>query len=123
MKAILLSLAGLMVLSFSACSKAEKNGVFKAKLVASFCAFNIVEIQDKDYYDLGMNWTAPNGTVYKNVFTVNNHCDFGASNVKVNDVFNCRVIAKPVEETCGVCFGYMETPPLNRNIEVVTKAD
>jgi hypothetical protein len=105
---------------FSACSK-DKNpkGVFRAKLVASFCAYNIVEIQDKKYYDLGMEWTAPNGTVNKNVFTVYNHCDFGKEGMKVNDVFTCRIIERPVSESCAVCFGYMDTPPLNRNIEVV----
>jgi hypothetical protein len=120
MKIILLSLASVLMTCLSSCAKEEqKEAVFKAKLLASFCAFNIVEIQDKNYFDLGMTWTAPNGTVYKNVFGVNNFCDFTKNNVKVNDVFSCRVIEKPITESCAVCFGYMETPPLNRNIEVV----
>jgi hypothetical protein len=105
---------------FSSCDKAENlKGVFKAKLVASFCAYNIVEIQDKAYFDLGMNWTAPNGTVYKNVFAIANFCDFAKNGVKVNDAFNCRVIERPLAESCATCMGYMDTPPLNRNVEVV----
>lgn len=120
MKTILLSLVCLLALSFSSCSKEEKaEGVFKAKLIASFCAYNIVEIQDKSFYGLGMSWKAPNGTEYKNVFAIANFCDFAKHGLKANDFFNCRVIERPLAESCAVCMGYMETPPLNRNIEVV----
>jgi hypothetical protein len=120
MKAFQLLIAVFTVIIVTGCTKEKnKEGVFKAKLVASFCAYNIVEIQDERFYDLGMNWTSPNGTFYKNVFAVSNFCDFGFSGVKVNDVFNCRIIEKPLNESCAVCSGYMDTPPLNRNIEVV----
>ncbi|WP_407526568.1 hypothetical protein PDL71_05700 [Lacibacter sp. MH-610] len=120
MKTILLSLGCLFALSFSSCSKEEKaEGVFKAKLIASFCAYNIVEIQDKNYFNLGMTWTSPSGTVYNNVFTVSNYCDFNAKGIKVNELFDCRILEKETQDGCGICYGYMETPPLNRNIEVV----
>ncbi len=124
MKPILSSIACLLVISFSSCSKNENTeGVFKAKLVASFCAYNIVEIQDESSFGLGMNWKDSGGKEYKNVFAVANFCDFAKNGLKVNDVFNCRIVERPLNESCAVCFGYMETPPLNRNIEVVTKAD
>jgi hypothetical protein len=120
MKVFQLLIFAIGVIMFSGCNK-EKNtsGVFKAKLVASFCAYNIVEIQDERYFDLGINWKAASGQEYKNVFAVANFCDFGKSGVKVNEVFNCRIIQKPKEENCAVCMGFMDTPPLNRNIEVV----
>ncbi|HEX4958168.1 MAG TPA: hypothetical protein VFV46_08315 [Lacibacter sp.] len=116
----LLKAVAAATLLISSCNKEEKtDGVFKAKLVASFCAYNIVEIQDKSFYGLGMNWKASNGTEYKNVFAIANFCDFAKHGLKVNDVFNCRVIERPLAESCAVCMGYMETPPLNRNIELV----
>jgi hypothetical protein len=105
---------------FSSCNKEKRaKNVFKVKLVASLCAFNIVEIQDKSFYNLGMSWKDSGGKEYKNVFAVANFCDFGKSELKVNDVFYCRIIERPLNEDCGVCKAFMETPPLNRNIEVV----
>lgn len=120
MRKILLMAVTAVTLLISSCEKEEKSeGVFKAKLVASFCAYNILEIQDKSFYGLGMNWKSPNGTEYKNVFAIANFCDFAKHGIKVNDVFNCRIIERPLAESCAVCMGYMETPPLNRTIEVV----
>lgn len=120
MRTFLLIIVAAVTVLISSCEKQEKTeGVFKVKLVASFCAYNIVEIQDKSFYGLGMNWKAPNGTAYKNVFAIANFCDFAKHGLKANDVFNCRVIERPLAESCAVCMGYMETPPLNRNIEVV----
>jgi hypothetical protein len=115
-----LMIVAAVTLLISSCEKEEKTeGVFKAKLVASFCAYNFIEIQDKSFYGLGMNWKAPDGKEFKNVFTIANFCDFAKHGIKAGDVFNCRVIERPLAESCAVCFGYMETPPLNRTIEVV----
>lgn len=120
MRVLLLFVTSFSIVFFSSCSKEEKaEGVFKAKLLASFCAFNIVEIQDKSFYNLGMSWKDSGGKEYKNVFAVANFCDFGKNGLKVNDVFYCRIIDRPLSESCAVCMGFMETPPLNRNIEVV----
>lgn len=103
---------------FSACRKPHASeGRFKAKLLASFCAFHIVQIEDGK--GLGMDWTDPSGKEYKNVFTVKNHCDFGLAGLKVGDKFTAIIMDKPIEATCAGCDGFMETPPLQWNIKLI----
>jgi hypothetical protein len=107
----------IFLLLFSACSKSyAPEGNFKAKLLASFCAYHIVQIEDGRG---GMDWTDPTGKEYKNVFTVKNHCDFAKTGIKVGDTFKAVIIDEPVETDCAVCMGFMETPPLQWNIRVV----
>ena len=86
---------------------------FKIKIVAQFCAYTIVEIQDEEYYSLGMDWEQ-----YKHVFTVENPCDLPAA-LKVGDVVGCRIIPQPINTSCVVCMGFMETPPLKSSILVI----
>ena len=113
-------LAFSALLLFSACSKSyAPEGSFKAKLLASFCAYHIVQIEDADGKGRGMDWTDPSGKEYKNVFTVKNHCDFAKKGIKVGDTFNAVIINEPVETSCVVCMGFMETPPLQWNIKVI----
>jgi hypothetical protein len=106
------------LLLFFACSKPHApEGSFKAKLLASFCAFHIVQIEDGN--GSGMDWADPSGKQYKNVFTVKNHCDFAKTGLKVGDRFTAVIIEEPLETSCAVCFGFMETPPLQWNIRVI----
>ena len=110
----------ISLLLFSACSKPyAPEGDFKAKLLASFCAYHIVQIEDADGKGAGMDWTDPSGKEYKNVFTVKNHCDFAKTGIKVGETFKAVIIEKPVETNCTVCLGFMETPPLQWNIRVI----
>lgn len=105
------------LLLFSACSKSyEPEGSFNAKLLASFCAFHIVQIEDERG---GMNWNDPSGKQYKNVFTVKNHCDFAKSGLKAGDRFTAVIVQEAQETNCAVCMGFMETPPLQWNIRVI----
>jgi hypothetical protein len=107
------------LLFLSACMKPfPSQGNFNAKLVASFCGFHIVEILDADSKDRGMDWTDPGGKQYKNVFAVKNHCDFVKAGLKVGDSFTAVIIDESQDRTCAVCYGYMETPPLQWNIRV-----
>ena len=103
----------------SACSKPyPPEGSFKAKLLASFCAFHIVQIEDVDGKGRGMDWNDPSGKQYKNVFTVKNHCDFAKAGLKVGDRFTAVIMQEAREVNCAVCMGFMETPPLQWNIKV-----
>lgn len=114
------ALAILVITLFAACSKPfPPQGIFRAKLVASFCAFQIVQIEDADGKGRGMDWTDPAGKPYKNVFTVKNHCDFGKAGLKVGDSFTAIIVEEPQDTTCAICMGFMETPPLQWNIKVV----
>lgn len=93
--------------------------IFKARLITSFCAYNIVQIQDSAFYNYGMDWTDSQGNAHQHVFSVRNHCDFGTANLKVNETFDCKIVEKALVEDCIVCLGFMETPPLHHNINVV----
>ncbi len=95
------------------------NGTFKAKLLASFCAFHIVQIQDSAYYNQGMDWTDSQGKQYQHVFAVKNHCDFAKANIKAGDIFSCTILKEDGDANCVVCMGFMETPPLQKNVKVV----
>ena len=49
--------------------------LFKARLIASFCAFQIVKIEDS----LLQLWDEPDnalGKKYQHVFTIKHHCEF-----------------------------------------------
>ena len=109
-----------VLLMFSACSKlSTPKGSFKARLLASFCAYHIVQVEDADKKGYAMDWTSPSGQQYKNVFTVKNHCDFVKAGLKVGDSFTATIVDEPSDTSCVVCFGFMETPPLQWNIRVV----
>lgn len=97
----------------------KTSKIFKARLLASFCAYNIVQIQDSTFYNYGMDWTDSQGNAYQHVFSVRNHCDFGAANLKVNETFDCKIVEKAIVEDCVVCLGFMETPPFLHNIYIV----
>jgi hypothetical protein len=119
MKPYYLFLIMTMLVS-AACSKMfPPKDSFKAKLLASFCAHHIVQIEDTDKKGYGMDWTAPSGQQYKNVFTVKNHCDFVMAELKVGDSFTAAIVDEPGGKACAVCFGYMDTPPLQWNIKVI----
>lgn len=119
MKSYHLFLFVTLVLFFSCSKLLSPKDSFKAKLLASFCGFHIVQIEDAHGKGYGMDWTDPAGKDYKNVFTVKNHCDFVKAGLKVGDSFTAVIVNAPNEKTCAVCYGYMETPPLQWNIRVV----
>lgn len=92
---------------------------FKSKLIVSFCAFYVVQIQDSAFYHHGMEWTNAQGVTYQHVFTIKNYCDFSAANLKTDEIFNCTIVEKPTTESCNVCMGFMEAPSLQHCITVV----
>ncbi|NCU02913.1 MAG: hypothetical protein GXC73_02905 [Chitinophagaceae bacterium] len=110
-------MTGLMLLS--ACAKQSVKGQFKAKLIDSFCVFNIVQIENAKGSVKGMNWTNSAGTQYKNVFTVQNFCDFNAAGIQEGETFTAELIEDATNQACAVCYGYMETPPLQLSIRVI----
>ena len=111
----------LILLFFTAsCSKNKlPEGRFEAKLVASFCSYNIVEITDSRFKNAGLDWKDGTGKQYKNVFTVKNYCDFGKAGLKTGDRFTAILVDSATEDGCAVCMGYLETPPLQLTIKVV----
>ncbi len=99
--------------------QSDSSGVFRARLIHSFCAYNTVQVLDSAFFRYGMNWTDAQGNTYQHVFSVKNHCDFGIANVQVNEIFNCKLADRPQQEDCMICLGFMETPSLYHNIQVI----
>lgn len=110
----------LLFLFTVSCSKEKlPEGRFEAKLVASFCSYNIVEITDSRFKNAGLEWKNASGKQYNNVFTVKNYCEFAKSGIKTGDRFYAIIADSATETNCAVCLGYMDTPPLQLNIKVV----
>lgn len=119
----LLLLLFLISAGFVSCEKCEQpagdkdqkrsnSAVFRAKLARSFCAYNIVEILDTAFYSYGMNWTDPDGNVYRNAFTVENYCEFDKYLLSEQEIFNCQLVDDAEPNDCYKCEGFLYTPPL-----------
>jgi hypothetical protein len=111
-------ISGLLFSSFQCEKMLNESPPIKMKLVASFCAYHIVQIQDSAYYSQGMNWTNSQGTAFQHVFAVKNPCDFARSGIRVGDEFTASITDRADSDNCTVCLGYMETPPLQHAIKV-----
>ena len=100
--------------SFEGCEKEPLtlDVEFDVKVVASFCAFTILEIQDPEYSELGMDWRQ-----YRNVFTVANPCDL-PDGMQIGMSYKCRIIEKAITDDCIQCAGFMETPPILRVVKL-----
>ena len=70
--------------------------LFGVRLIASFCAFHIVQIKDSSFYSYGMNWTNAQGKEYQHVFSIKNHCDFVKAHVKAGENFTFSIDDKPL---------------------------
>ncbi|MEJ8818430.1 hypothetical protein [Lacibacter sp. H407] len=109
-----------VVFLLQACDKESlPKGIFKARLVDSFCSFYIVQIVDAKGNAKAMDWTNSAGIHYQNVFTVKNFCEFGAAGVTEGELFTAEIAGETEGPGCGVCMGFMETPPLQWNIKVI----
>jgi hypothetical protein len=88
----------------------DTSSSFMVKVEASFCAYTILSVQDSAFYNKGMKWKD-----YDHVFSVSNPCDRPAD-LKTGELYKCIIIDKPKKTDCIVCMGFMETPPLERNV-------
>ena len=109
----------LSLIILNACSKDDSSkkdhhtdsiASFKVKVEASFCAYTILSVQDSAFYNKGMKWKE-----YDHVFSVSNPCD-RPDYLKIGEIYTCKIIDKPKKTDCIVCMGFMETPPLDRNV-------
>lgn len=114
-----LMLVALIAITISGCKKDNECATIEAKLVASFCAYNVVQITDPNSPKLGTSWTDGHGNTFSNAFSVKNYCDFSKSNLMVGDTFKCKIVKSAKDNQCVVCMGFMETPALGYHIEVL----
>ncbi len=114
-----LLLIALISSAFLGCKKGNECATFEAKLVGSFCAYNVVQVIDPSYPNLGTSWTDGHGNTFSNSFAVKNYCDFAKSNLMVGDTFKCKIVKSAKDNQCAVCMGFMETPTIGYHIEVL----
>lgn len=115
---LLLIMGSTLLPSFQCGLEKEAMPPVKMKLLASFCAHHIVQVQDSAYYDLGITWTNSQGTTYEHVFAVKNHCDFAKAGLVAAQEFMASVVTRAETENCTTCLGFMETPPRVHNLRV-----
>ncbi|MFN8264691.1 MAG: hypothetical protein U0T11_01390 [Chitinophagaceae bacterium] len=113
------AVATFLLISACTVSKQASSPVYKGKLLAAYCAFYVVEIQNPDVFEEGIDWRTGEGTIISNAFTIGNFCDFSGSSIKVGDTFEYQVLKDSVSNNCMVCLGYLEAPSLYKNIRVV----
>lgn len=113
-----LLLVGIVTSSYHCGFRRDEMPPIKMKLIASFCAHHIVQIQDSAFYLQGMTWTNSQGTTYEHVFTVWNHCDFARSGIATGQEFMARIVGAADNQNCATCLGFLETPPLGHNLQV-----
>ncbi len=118
---LLFALLGFFLLT-AGCSSARRVAVsYEGKIIAFYCAFAVVEIQNPDVFEEGIEWRDGRGTLHRNVFTVANICDFYKAGLRVGDRFEFSNLKEAVEKQCEVCLGYMETPSYYKTIQVLRK--
>jgi hypothetical protein len=119
----LLAIAGLFLVTGGCTSSRMTVQTYRGQLVAAYCAFAVVDIQNPDVFEEGVEWRDGSGTLHRNTFTVANICDFYKAGIRVGETFEYRLKQVPSEKDCEVCLGYMETPSLRKTIEVIRKTE
>ena len=110
----------LAVTIFGSCEKpVVDNGPYiKGKLVRNTCIDPVVEILDEEGKTTQSNKTSGDNFPGKNVFTVNNICDFQDYELEEGDVFYFSVIPAPRSTNCAQCHLLVESPAKRLNIRV-----
>lgn len=121
----LFCLLAITMLSAFQCSKsdASRNSgtCFRGRLERTHSCANIYVVKilsnDKGNLQFEPGWTDEyTGTVYENVFTVDNHCDFPES-IKQGDEFTFS-LTREDNDQCAVCYPYIPHPSKSNKIIV-----
>ena len=110
---IILIAVSTLLLSNSDCKKKKTAGAYKGRLeIAALCmnyTISVIEGNIDTSLVVG-SWTDENtGIKYKNVFRLDNPCDFPKS-LKQGDEFYFDIDSSAGKQ-CAVCMAYYPTPP------------
>lgn len=113
------ALLGLLLSGISACRRHNDGNELRGKLVlAAGCGNYVIQLLHGKLPPDRINttWKDPlTDSVYTNVFTVANACDFNASKLVLGDIIRFRVDnSGPVPvQNCVFCTWYRPAPPAN----------
>jgi hypothetical protein len=112
---ILLLISFTAIFFFNSCNKeslsAEKE--FDVKYVYSACSYQLFEIQDPNFTNLGEPWGQ-----YKSVFDVKNVCDLPGG-LTIGNTYRCKLIDAPIaQDTCVFCMIGIINEPVERLVKI-----
>lgn len=124
------ALALVATLCLSSC-KNSKSGQNQAPLVgrlviSEICQHLVVAIESGSFdpEKVTASYTdEKRGKTFKNVFTIENRCLFGESNIKEGDRFNFEWMPDNIKETCMNCMAFYPTPDTRASIKVIRKIE
>jgi len=126
----LLFLLASTILSAFQCSKSDAlrntGTCFRGRLVKTHSCAGVYVVKilsnDKGNLQFEPTWTDEySGTVYENVFTVDNLCDFPKT-IQQGDEFTFS-IAERDNDQCAVCYPYIPHPSKSNKITVGCNGD
>ena len=126
---LLLSTVSFFALSANKCDSPKKETppaatIYKAKLETKALCMNYTIRLVEGSMDTSMitpAWTdETTGKSYKNVFGLDNPCDFPAG-IQQGDEFYFAIDTTSHKDECAVCMAYYPTPPKKLLIKVIEK--
>ncbi|MBN8854214.1 MAG: hypothetical protein BGO55_07455 [Sphingobacteriales bacterium 50-39] len=108
---------------FFACkpSRMHPSGPYTGKVVGDICSQYTIQLLsgNMDPARYVKNWKNPStDSIYHNVFSLKNYCDFNRLGLHRGDTFQFSLIPDSTVQNCAVCLIYAPTPPISNSIKV-----
>jgi len=101
------------------------GNTLKGKLVLNgACGNYVIQVLEGtiDPGKIVASWKNPQtDSVFTNVFTAGNSCNFEGNNLVQDDIFTFQLDATPPPQNCAHCLIYVPTPPVSNAIKNVQK--
>ena len=111
------------IILFGACkpSRQHSSGPFTGKVIGGICSQYTIQLiaGDMDPARYVKTWkNNMTDSIYHNVFSVSNYCQFNGQHLQNGDVFQFRLLSDIPVQNCAVCMIYSPTPPVSNAIQV-----
>jgi len=108
---------------FFACkpSRMHSSGPYTGKVLGDLCSQYTIQLVsgDMDPARYLKSWKNPsNDSVYHNVFSLKNYCDFSKLGIHRGETFQFTLVPDTAVQDCAVCEIYSPTPSLSNSIKV-----
>jgi hypothetical protein len=122
------ALLGVLFIYSFQCRRDDTNppgDTLKGKLVLNGpCGNYVIQVLEGNISPDKMvaSWKQPQtDSVFTNVFTVANSCNFGGNNLQQEDIFTFQLDATPAPQNCMLCMIYVPTPTVSNAVKNVQK--
>ena len=112
------------ILLFGACkpSRNHSSEPFTGKVIGDICSQYTIQLisGDMDPARYLKTWkNTQTDSIYHNVFSVSNYCDFGKQGLQKGDIFQFRLLHDGPAQSCVACLIYEPTPDVHNTIKVI----